>query len=30
MTGPSIRVLFENADYLAADKPEGVVSVSEA
>ncbi|MBE3130525.1 MAG: RluA family pseudouridine synthase [Acidobacteria bacterium] len=30
MTGPSIRVLFENGDYLAADKPEGVVSVSEA
>jgi tRNA pseudouridine32 synthase/23S rRNA pseudouridine746 synthase len=30
MTGPSIRVLFENADYLAADKPEGVVSVSKA
>jgi RluA family pseudouridine synthase len=30
MTGPSIRVLFENADYLAADKPEGVVSVVEA
>ena len=30
MTGPSIRVLFENADYLAADKPEGVVSVAEA
>lgn len=30
MTGPSIRVVFENADYLAADKPEGVVSVSEA
>ncbi len=30
MTGPSIRVLFENADYLATDKPEGVVSVSEA
>jgi len=30
MTGPSIRVLFENIDYLAADKPAGVVSVSEA
>lgn len=30
MTGPSIRVVFENTDYLAADKPEGVVSVSEA
>ena len=30
MTGPSIRVLFENVDYLAVDKPEGVVSVSEA
>ena len=30
MTGSSVRVLFENADYLAADKPEGVVSVSEA
>jgi RluA family pseudouridine synthase len=30
MTGPPIRVLFENADYLAVDKPEGVVSVAEA
>jgi tRNA pseudouridine32 synthase / 23S rRNA pseudouridine746 synthase len=30
MTGPSIRVLFENADYLAVDKPEGVVSIAEA
>ena len=30
MTGPSIRVLFEDADYLAADKPEGVVSIAEA
>ncbi len=30
MTGPVIRVLFENADYLAADKPEGVVSIAEA
>lgn len=25
-----IRVLFENADFLAVDKPEGVVSVAEA
>jgi RluA family pseudouridine synthase len=25
-----IRVLFENTDYLAADKPEGVVSIAEA
>jgi len=30
MTGPPIRVLFENDDYLAVDKPEGVVSVAEA
>jgi tRNA pseudouridine32 synthase/23S rRNA pseudouridine746 synthase len=30
MTGPPIRVLFENADYLAVDKLEGVVSISEA
>jgi RluA family pseudouridine synthase len=30
VTGPSIRVLFENADYLAVDKPEGVVSIAEA
>jgi RluA family pseudouridine synthase len=30
MTGPTIRVLFENGDYLAVDKPEGVVSVGEA
>lgn len=30
MTGPAIRVLFENDDYLAVDKPAGVVSVAEA
>ena len=30
MTGSAVRVLFENADYLAVDKPEGVVSVAEA
>jgi len=30
MTGSAVRVLFENADFLAADKPEGVVSVAEA
>jgi len=30
VTGPVIRTLFENADYLAADKPEGVVSIAEA
>ena len=30
MTGGANRVLFENADYLAVDKPEGVVSVAEA
>lgn len=30
MTGPTIRVLFETDDYLAVDKPEGVVSVAEA
>jgi RluA family pseudouridine synthase len=30
MTGPPIRVLFENSDFLAADKPEGVLSVSQA
>ena len=30
MTGAANRVLFENADYLAVDKPEGVVSVAEA
>ncbi len=28
MTGPTIRVLFEDADYLAVDKPAGVVSVA--
>ena len=28
MTGPTIRVLFEDADYLAVDKPVGVVSVA--
>jgi tRNA pseudouridine32 synthase/23S rRNA pseudouridine746 synthase len=30
VTGGANRVLFENADYLAVDKPEGVVSVAEA
>jgi len=30
MTGPTIRVLFENDDYLAVDKPEGVLSVAGA
>ena len=30
MTGSAVRVLFENADYLAVDKPEGVVSIAEA
>ena len=30
MTGSAVRVLFENTDYLAADKPEGVVSIAEA
>jgi tRNA pseudouridine32 synthase/23S rRNA pseudouridine746 synthase len=30
MTGPTIRILFESADYLAVDKPEGVVSVAAA
>ena len=30
MTGPAIRVLFENDDFLAVDKPEGVVSIAEA
>jgi len=29
-TGPAIRVLYETDDYLAVDKPEGVVSISEA
>jgi tRNA pseudouridine32 synthase/23S rRNA pseudouridine746 synthase len=29
-TGPALRVLFETDDYIAVDKPEGVVSVSEA
>ena len=28
--GPAVRVLFETDDYLAVDKPEGVVSVAEA
>src|SRR5512136_678001 len=27
---PRIRVLFENDDLLAADKPEGVISIAEA
>jgi tRNA pseudouridine32 synthase/23S rRNA pseudouridine746 synthase len=30
MTGSTIRVLFQTDDYLALDKPEGVVSVAEA
>lgn len=30
MTAPVIGVLFENADYLAVDKPEGIVSIAEA
>jgi len=30
VTGGAIRVLFENADYLAVDKPEGVLSVAAA
>ena len=30
MSGPPILVLFENDDVLAVDKPEGVVSLSEA
>jgi RluA family pseudouridine synthase len=30
MTGTPIRVLYEDADYLAVDKPEGVVSIAEA
>ena len=30
MTGVPIRVLFETSDFLAADKPEGVMSVSQA
>jgi RluA family pseudouridine synthase len=30
MTGSAVRVLFENADYLAVDKPEGVISIAEA
>ncbi len=30
MTGPAIRVLYENDDVLAVDKPEGVVSIAEA
>jgi tRNA pseudouridine32 synthase/23S rRNA pseudouridine746 synthase len=29
-TGPAVRVLFETDDYLAVDKPEGVVSIAEA
>jgi RluA family pseudouridine synthase len=30
MTGPPVQVLFETDDFLAADKPEGVLSVSQA
>jgi len=30
VTAPVIGVLFENADYLAVDKPEGIVSIAEA
>ena len=30
MTGPSLSILYETDDYLAADKPEGVVSVPQA
>jgi RluA family pseudouridine synthase len=30
MTGSLIRVLYEDADYLAVDKPEGVLSVAES
>lgn len=30
MTGPAIRVLFENGDLLAVNKPEGVISIAEA
>ncbi len=30
MTGSAVRVLFENGDVLAVDKPEGVVSIAEA
>jgi len=29
-SGPAIRVLFETDDYIAVDKPEGVVSLAEA
>jgi RluA family pseudouridine synthase len=29
-TGPAVRVLFETDDYLAVDKPEGVLSIAEA
>ena len=29
-TGPDVRVLFETDDYIAVDKPEGVVSLAEA
>jgi RluA family pseudouridine synthase len=30
VTGPAIRVLFENGDLLAVNKPEGVISIAEA
>jgi len=30
VTGPAIRVLYENDDFLAVDKPEGIVSIAEA
>ena len=30
MTGSAVRVLYENGDILAVDKPEGVVSIAEA
>ncbi|MGB8960048.1 MAG: RluA family pseudouridine synthase [Candidatus Aminicenantales bacterium] len=29
-TGPAVRVLYETDDYIAVDKPEGVVSLAEA
>lgn len=30
MTGPGPRILYQDDDYLAVDKPEGVLSISEA
>ncbi len=29
-TGPAVRVLYETDDYIAVDKPEGIVSLAEA